>query len=142
MSTQQTTSGGCLCGAVQYQVSGELRPVVYCHCEQCRKTSGHYVAASACVSEELNLTNDKGLCWYRSSDEAERGFCSTCGSSLFWRRFDGNQTSIMAGTLTTPTGLTASSHIYVHMASDYYAIDDGVPQYNEEYPSDSSEFTA
>ena len=39
--------GSCLCGAVRYIVRGELRHVVGCHCGQCRKTSGHYVAATS-----------------------------------------------------------------------------------------------
>ena len=36
--------GGCLCGAVRYEIRGPLRGVIACHCSQCRRTSGHYVA--------------------------------------------------------------------------------------------------
>ncbi len=77
--------GSCECGAVAYEVSGPLRPVVGCHCRQCRKTSGHYVAATQCAKSDVTLTMDRALKWYRSSTNAERGFCNTCGSSLFWR---------------------------------------------------------
>jgi len=127
-------TGGCLCGEVRFEIDGGLRPVVYCHCEQCRKTSGHYVAATACDPNLLKLLIDDGLRWYRSSPEAQRGFCSGCGSSLFWRPDHERYISIMAGTLALPTGLKGACHIYTDMASDYYSIEDGLPQYAEDYP--------
>jgi len=136
MSTEQTTSGTgcCLCKSVQYEVHGPLRSVLYCHCEQCRKTSGHYVAATACKVADLHIRVDESLCWYRSSPEAERGFCSGCGSSLFWRPTGENYICIMAGTLDTPTGLQASGHIFVEMAADYSVLADGLPQYEGNDP--------
>ncbi len=66
-----------MCGAVRYEVDGALRKVVYCHCAQCRKTSGHYVAATAADMNQLTFKEDAGLTWYQSSDIAERGFCKT-----------------------------------------------------------------
>jgi len=121
-------SGSCLCEAVRYDVTGELRDVMYCHCEQCRRTSGHFVAATACAKKDLTLTKSEGLRWYRSSAEAERGFCVHCGSSLFWRTEGRDAISIMAGTLDGPTGLKATSHIFVANAGDYYSLDDGLPK--------------
>jgi len=125
------STGGCLCGAVRYRVRDRLRPVVFCHCDQCRLTSGHYVAATACRRASLDVTGEERLTWYRSSASAERGFCSVCGSNLFWRPIDGAGISIMAGTLDTPTGLAAKAHIFVASASDYYAIDDGLPSFDD-----------
>jgi len=121
MSTKQITSasGTSLCGGVRYKVPGPLRPVVYCHCEQCCRTSGHYVAATACYPGHLYMIFDDGLRWYRSSPEAERGFCDLCGASLFWRPDHGSYVSIMAGTLDNPTGLKAVKHIFVPDAADY-----------------------
>ncbi len=132
MSTAQTTNGHCLCGAVSYCVSGELRPIMYCHCEQCRRTSGHFVAATACKASQLSITGEDDIKWYRSSPDARRGFCRHCGSNMFWQPEHGQYWSIWAGSLNRPTRLTASRHIYVHMASDYYDIDDGLPQFEEE----------
>ncbi len=120
--------GSCLCGAVAYDIEGPLRPVVGCHCVQCRKTSGHYVAATQGYGDRLKFSSDTGLSWYRSSDTAERGFCSTCGSSLFWRRLDNEMISICAGTLDGPTGLEMECHIHGEAAGDYYSLDDGLPQ--------------
>jgi hypothetical protein len=130
-----TSSGHCLCGAVDYKVSGELRPVICCHCEQCRRTSGHFVAATACRPEQLTIVGEENIKWYRSSAAAERGFCQNCGSNLFWKPAHGGHWSIWAGSLDRPTGLQASQHIYVHMKSDYYELDDGLPQFAEDYES-------
>ena len=131
-------TGSCLCGAVRYTVSGPLRPVIYCHCSQCRRTSGHYVAATCCDPEHLQLSSDEGLRWYRSSRTAARGFCNRCGSSLFWRPGHGREICIMAGTLDTPTGLEAEQHYFIADAADYYRIDDGLPQFDA-YPPESDD---
>ena len=131
MSTEQTTkaSGACLCGGVKYDVNGQLSGVIYCHCAQCRKTSGHYLAATSCKREHLTITVDDGLQWYQSSPTAKRGFCERCGSSLFWSYEDAPSVSIMPGSLDLPTGIKADAHIFVADASDYYTIDDGLPQH-------------
>jgi hypothetical protein len=122
--------GGCLCGAVSYHVNGEMRPVVACHCGQCRKTSGHFVAATAAANDCLTIDDPENvLRWYRSSSFAERGFCSRCGSSLFWKAVDGGYTSVMAGSLNGDTGLRLESHIYTADKGDYYSLEADIPQY-------------
>lgn len=136
MEPTPKTTGGCLCGAVRYQVNGPMRPVVYCHCSQCRKTSGHFVAASACDGADLEIIANDSLRWYESSPRAQRGFCSACGGNLFWRPVDGEHVSIMAGTIDPPTGVTAIAHICVDDASDYHAITDSLPQYGDQGPDD------
>lgn len=121
--------GGCLCGAVRYSIVGPMRPVGACHCEQCRKTSGHYVAATSCPREALNLEDQSGaLRWFDSSERAHRGFCSVCGSSLFWEAHNESTISIMAGTLELPTGLEIAEHIFTDFAGDYYKLDDDLPK--------------
>jgi len=79
-------------------------------------------------SEHLELKSSQTLVWYQSSATAERGFCGTCGSNLFWRQFDGDTTSITAGTLDTPTGIAMEQHIFVADKSDYYTLDDDLPK--------------
>lgn len=122
-------SGGCLCGGVRYELEGPVRAVVACHCSQCRRTSGHFVAATRAPSKNLHLIASGTLTWFRSSEGAERGFCRRCGANLFWRPVDGTTTSIMAGTLDVPTHLKIQRHIFVADKSDYYSIEDSVPQY-------------
>jgi len=62
----------------------------------------------------------KYLTWFRSSDRAERGFCATCGSNLFWREMNSRFISILAGTIDGPTGLKMERQLYVESAGDYY----------------------
>jgi hypothetical protein len=94
----------------------------------CRRTTGHFLAATACAREHLVLKSSEGLQWYRSSPTARRGFCRCCGSNLFWDPIGAARISIMAGTLDSPTGLVAKGHIFVAEAGDYYRIADGLPQ--------------
>ncbi|MGB0506966.1 MAG: GFA family protein [Pikeienuella sp.] len=122
----KTYTGSCHCRGVTYQVDEPLRDVVACHCEQCRKTSGHHVAATSAPKVQFRLGEDATLSWYRASDTARRGFCNKCGGNLFWDRDGDDNISIFAGTLDTPTGLTCSSHIFVANKSDYYDIPQGV----------------
>jgi hypothetical protein len=121
-------SGGCLCGGVRYEIRGELRGVIACHCSQCRRTSGHHAAMTSAPNERLSLTAAASLVWYPSSASAERGFCGVCGSNLFWRPRAENRTSIAAGTLDTPTGISIERHIFVGEKSDYYEIADALPK--------------
>lgn len=118
------TAGSCLCGAVSYKVSGPLRPVIACHCTQCRKASGHHVAATSAPREAVEITGE--ISWFRSSENARRGFCPICGSNLFWDG-PGTNLSIFAGTLDPPTGLQLAGHIYCADKGDYYTIADALP---------------
>ena len=114
----ESHSGGCLCGAVRYEVVGPLRQIVACHCTQCRKTSGHYVAATACSRAALRVTGEPR--WFESSPGVRRGFCGTCGSNLFWENAAEAHISIWAGGLDGPTGLRIAKNIFTEFKGDYY----------------------
>lgn len=124
-------TGGCLCGAVTYCVSADLDNIVGCHCRQCRKTSGHFVAATRVIDKNLSITDKQALTWYQSSNSAKRGFCKHCGSSLFWKNSSRETTSIMAGTLDSPTNLTLTHHIFVADASDYVRFNENDILYDQ-----------
>jgi len=121
------TTGSCLCGAVRYEATGPLRDVVICHCRMCRKAHGHIGAYAAVAKDALRLVEARGLKWYRSSTHARRGFCSECGSTLFWDGEGRDTISIAAGTLDAPTGLATTLQIHVASAGDYYAVDASTP---------------
>lgn len=127
MSNSQAVSGSCLCGRVSLSVENLNRHVVACHCQQCRKQTGHFVAATRADNSQLSIEGGDNLTWYKASEEAERGFCRHCGSLLMWRELNSNHTSIMAGCLDKPTGLTIERHIFVDDKGDYYDINDGLP---------------
>ena len=122
------STGGCLCGAVRYAVSGPLRDVVECHCAMCRRTHGHVAAYTAAPKSALQITATRGLKWFASSTAARRGFCSECGASLFWERTAGDLVSIAAGSLDPPTGLRTILQIFVDDAGDYYTVRNDIPQ--------------
>ena len=68
--------------------------------------------------------------WYKSSDKARRGFCSVCGSPLFWDPFGRDWTGIAMGAFDTPTRTKLHVHVFVASKGDYYDIGDGVPQHD------------
>ena len=123
--------GSCLCGSCSYQVQGPLRNVIACHCSQCRKQTGHFMAATSASLADFRLTGDSSLRWYRASAGAQRGFCATCGSTLFWQADGSTAISIAAGTLDGATGLQIEGHIYCADRGDYYSIPDEGYRYEQ-----------
>ncbi|MFV0409344.1 MAG: GFA family protein [Paracoccus sp. (in: a-proteobacteria)] len=126
MTHPATITGGCLCGAVRFQArSGDEAPTA-CHCEQCRRWSGHVWAAVD--GYDLTLTGEESLRWYRASTFAARGFCVQCGSSLFWQADGLDHCDIAMGCIDAPTGMHLGNHIFTAFKGDYYDIADGLPQ--------------
>jgi hypothetical protein len=123
--------GSCLCGKVHFETRGNLRGVVYCHCSQCRKQTGHFLAATNVQDDCISISGEENLNWYEASDCARRGFCKNCGSVLFWKGNTRDYISIMAGAFDDPSGLHGESHIFVGNKGDYYEINDGLPQYEK-----------
>jgi hypothetical protein len=115
-------TGSCLCGAVAFEVSGPLRPVIACHCTQCRKQTGSFMHATSAKDSDLRLTSDRGLKWHRSSPAARRGFCGECGSVLFWKEDGSATTSLTAGSIDGATGRSIEGHIFCDDAGDEYEI--------------------
>ncbi|MEE9375055.1 MAG: GFA family protein [Rhizobiaceae bacterium] len=122
-------TGACNCGNVRYSIDGKVRPIVACHCRQCRKQTGHYYAATNVLDTDLKIIDAGSLKWYEASDTAKRGFCGECGSALFWKRNESTTTSVLAGSLDGEPGLEMESHIFVEDKGDYYEITDGLPQH-------------
>jgi hypothetical protein len=123
-------SGRCICGAVVFEVNGALRDVHLCHCTECRRWAGHVWAASEAAWADLGFAEDRGLRWIDSPDSeyaARRGFCSECGSSLFWRVPGSDRVSLAAGCLDGPTGLETTEQIWVDSVGDYYELDERIP---------------
>jgi hypothetical protein len=83
---QQTIRGACLCEAVQFEVTPPTKWCAHCHCTMCRRAHGAAVVTWFGVpSDSFRLiAGQERLKWYRSSAAARRGFCSHCGSTLFF----------------------------------------------------------
>lgn len=120
--------GSCLCGAVSFEVAAALRPPDACHCSQCRKQSGHYWASTNVAREALRIHGAENLTWYRSSEKVQRGFCSRCGSFLFWDPIGRDIVAVAMGAFDKPTDTRLEKHIFVADKGDYYEITDELPQ--------------
>jgi hypothetical protein len=115
---------------VSFEVDAELRPPDACHCTMCRKHSGHVFASTDVPRASLTIHGEDAITWYRSSAKVRRGFCSTCGSSLF---FDPpperDWIGIAMGAFDKPTNTKLGLHIFVADKGDYYEITDDLPQH-------------
>lgn len=127
--TQQHSTGGCLCGAVRYEVAGRLRDVVNCHCSMCQRLHGNFGPHTKAHKSNITITHDEGLAWHQTSAVARRGFCRLCGSGLFWEPYAMDATGIIAGSLDQPTDLKTMGHIFVGEKADFYEITDPCPQF-------------
>jgi hypothetical protein len=83
--------------------------------------------------KNFQLVNDVGLKWFRSSNEARRGFCQECGASIIFERLGGSNISIAAGMLDSSKGLKTVEHIFVDDKPDYYEIEDDLPKFSQYY---------
>jgi hypothetical protein len=129
------TMGGCLCGKVRYKIIGSQRGIVNCHCSKCRKFHGNFGAYTGIPYANLKLLEQGSLKWYQSiHDETPnvyRGFCSECGSSLFWHPRDQERIAVAAGSLDNPNELKTIGHVWISQKSDYYPIDDDLPKFEK-----------
>ncbi len=121
----------CLCEGIKIKVKGKLRHVINCHCSQCMKTHGNYAAYTACLEDDITFINKKTLKWYKSSNIAKRGFCSTCGASIFYKRLKSENISISAGLFNNPTKLKSHSNIFTKGKLDYYKLDQRLQKFDK-----------
>jgi hypothetical protein len=124
--------GGCLCGAVRYQIAAPLCLIEHCHCSMCRKAHGAGFSTNAVVATDtLNVTSgaDK-ICEYESSPKRHKCFCSNCGSQLFIRRLDRPEITVVTlGTIDGDPGARPQRHVFVASKAPWLDIADPLPQY-------------
>ncbi|MDW7553744.1 MULTISPECIES: GFA family protein [Azospirillum] len=134
-------TGGCACGGVRYEIMATPSPVSFCHCGQCRRQHSHVGAYTTFPRDALRLVADDTLAWYASSERARRGFCSRCGTGLFWDPAAEPRMDATAGSLDEPTGLQADRHIWVDFKGDYYSLcDDGLLRRTSTEPGNQTLF--
>ena len=126
---KKTHDCSCACGQVKFEIHGDLGPLTACHCQYCRKSSGHHFVSTNVPQASLVFISDASLKWYQSSKIADRGFCSNCGSQLFYRPKNFNRMAVLAGCFDGDLNMDIEEHIFVEFKGDYYKIEDDKPQY-------------
>ena len=123
--------GSCLCKAVTILVEGQLehQPEA-CHCVACRKQSGNFLTSVNVRNSKLTIQGNENVGWYESYKKVARGFCSRCGSTLFWKpNLEGYEwIAVAMGLFDERTGTRISKHTFVGEKGDYYDIDDGLTE--------------
>ena len=128
----EKVTGGCFCGAVRYEAEVYLHDAYYCHCRICQKISGVPAEVGVIVKPgSLRLTEGEPK-YYQTSHFAERGFCSDCGSRLFYRTTledaPDEWLNLPVGTLDHPKNAVPTLHMCVESQLPWFNIDDGLPR--------------
>lgn len=131
MTKSKIYRGGCLCGGVAFEFDGQPEGVVCCHCRECRRQTGHHFATVGASRDRFRLTSEETLTWYQVSPAARRGFCSRCGSSLFWDEFGSDGIDVLAGSIEGNLGVKVIAHVFAAEKGDYYEIAGDAPRYEK-----------
>lgn len=125
--------GQCLRSAVEFEVDVPERTYSICHCGMCRRWSGGPLMSVHCPEPRTEWLNDEGLTWYQGTPWAQRGFCSNCGSSLFWRLAEQPEGMLIVSVdaLEDDGGFTLDRHIYSDARPDRYDFADDCPRVTE-----------
>jgi len=127
--------GGCLCGAVRFELDRAIGPFELCHCSRCRKVSGSaYMAGIGVRRSEFRLVGGRSLIRTYDAPLLERPppyrvcFCSRCGSPLPDPDGTSDWLEIPAGLLDDDPGIRPDKHIFVEVKADWDVISDSLPQ--------------
>jgi hypothetical protein len=119
----------CLSGEIKIKVKRKLADIINCHCFQCRKTHANYAAYTYCSEENVTFISKKTLKWYQSSSIAKRGFCSTCGASMFYKLLKSKELDIVAGMFNYTTTMKTVANIFTKDKLDYCKLDLRLPTF-------------
>jgi hypothetical protein len=125
-------AGGCLCGAVRYEIAGKLTRASHCHCSMCRKQHGAAFGSYASVRRaELRWVSGEGeIARFESTPGIARGFCRRCGSTLFWdERANAGSFGLALGSVDGDPGVRPSLHIFVGSKAPWFEITDDLPRH-------------
>jgi len=128
--TATVYAGGCLCGAVRYEITGPVSNPCFCHCATCRRATGApMVPWATFVREAMRVTRGR-LSEYHSSAQVWRGFCARCGTSLTYRHEAcPAEIDVTLATLDDPTLLTPAMHVWVKDRLPWMPIGDSLPRH-------------
>lgn len=116
--------GSCLCGAIEV-IAPEQDEISLCHCSMCRRWSGGPMLAVHC-GEGVQFVGSVPTA-YRSSDWAERGFCGTCGTHLFYHLISSDAYILPAG-IFQDQGFRLTSQIFIDEKPGFYDFSNSTPK--------------
>jgi hypothetical protein len=132
----RTLDGGCLCGAVRYQVADEFEYALICHCSQCRRATGSaFKPFGGIPRAKLKVTEGRDRLRIFGDVMTHDAHCKDCGSLLYSVVKEGSWAHVTYGTLAVSPACLPSAHIYVGSKADWYTIRDGLPQHDTLPPS-------
>ncbi len=138
-SLERPLTGGCLCGAVRYEVTGPLQSASYCHCTRCQRRTGTASSANARVARaDFRLRSGaEALRTFRPPDGAPKVFCSLCGSAVFSGDLDRDAPlGLRLGGVDGDPGIRPQFRQFVEFAAPWEPIpDDGLPRHPGRRPS-------
>ncbi len=133
MTASSNVSGSCFCAAVRFHLELPSKWCAHCHCSMCRKVHGAgYVTWVGFESSQFQLERgEKELTWFDSSAGASRGFCSTCGSSMFFKseRWAG-ELHVALACLDEPIDRQPQAHAFHDSHVDWMPLDDALQIFN------------
>jgi hypothetical protein len=135
--TELPLTGGCLCGAVRFEVTEAPLGAGYCHCTRCQRRTGTAASIQAQVApgSVRIVSGEELLRAYEPADGFAKVFCSGCGSSLWSRRPDGDVLSVRFGVFDRDPGVRPTYRQYVAYAAPWEPIpDDGLERFPESRP--------
>ncbi len=139
MSNDTKMTGGCMCGAVRYETTGDPFGVIHCHCHSCRKhNGGPIVTLAGFKSGQVTFEGDERKI-YESSPGVGRAFCGKCGTPLTWEGDGGELGPIFEfhiSTFDNPEVLVPSAHAFYPERITWMDIADNLPRY-EGFSGDS-----
>jgi len=130
-------SGGCLCGAVRFEIHGPIRNIVYCHCSQCRKAQGSAFASNGIVDSASFklLQGEERLSKYESTPGQWKYFCKICGSPIMSiRPAVPDQVRVRLGTIESDIRERPSAHIFADSKANWETLCGDLPRYPEYEP--------
>lgn len=120
-------TGRRLCGAVTIEATPKRPHVEACHCDMCRRWGGGAFLGIQCGGD-FTIQGEEHVTAYPSSDWAERGFCSKCGTNLFYRFVPADSYSFTAGLFDEAEALTLSEQIFIDEKPGYYSFAEDTPK--------------
>ena len=132
-------TGGCLCGAIRYEVDGELLRTLNCHCDDCRKTTGASFGTAVFINEDdLKLVQGTPKTFEHENETGQtltKRFCENCGTHLFARSSRaGKMVHIKVGTIDDAGFVRPEMDLFVSSKMPFVPLSDETEHHDQGRP--------